>query len=544
MSVEIVKEQINKFLSTATPEVLAIKGGWGVGKTYCWDKYIEEFKNESALKSYSYVSLFGISSIDTLKQITFLNTIDITNIGEKPNIKERSKRWADKIRNFENPLIKKYIGGLGEIFNSVSQLAMKETIICFDDLERKSEDLSIKDFMGLVSFFKERMHCKVVLLLNEDAGDETFKDYQKHKEKIVDRQLLFQPAPEECFDTMFETYFEFRDFVRDCCIGLKIKNKRVITKVVEHTKEFLGLVDGFDDEIKKQVIHSTVVLSWCYYCHGADKENIPEFDFVNRSGLRKEDDERGWTKAKIKQWDNFLNSYGYQFSDEIDLAVACGIEQGFIDKEKLIPFCKQKQKEIDIQKNNVTWDAAWNLYHGSFSENKKDVALAFEKGMRDIAASTSASQYSQGLNILRSIKEDKLANDLIEFFIDSKKETPEALDVDGGFSFKVEDDLFIDRLRQAYLELKPEPTVKEILELRRGSNSYNNSEVEVLAKLDKEEIYDLFMSFEGEDLTDYIRVFMLLASGSEDLAEKVQYAFEKISNGSELNKCRLAKFRR
>jgi hypothetical protein len=543
MSVEIVKKQINKFLSTDTPEVLAIKGGWGVGKTYCWDKYIEEFKNESALKSYSYVSLFGVSSIDTLKQIIFLNTVDVINIGEKPNIKEHVKKWADKIKNVENPFLKKYLSGLGGAFNSIAQLAMKETIICFDDLERKSDDLSMKDFMGLVSFFKERMHCKVVLLLNEDVGDKTFKDYQKYKEKIVDRQFLFQTTPEECFDTMFETDFEFRDFVRDCCIGLKIKNRRVITKVVEHTKEFLGLVGSFDDEIKKQVIHSTVVLSWCYYCHGADKDNIPEFDFVNQPGVRKEDDKRGWTKTKTTQWDHLLNSYGYRYGDEINLAVARGIEQGFIYEEKLIPFCQQKQKEIDIEKNNVTWDEAWNFYHGSFSDNEKAVALAMEKGMRDIVAGTSASQYSQGLNVLRSLKEDELANDLIELFIDSKKETPEALNVNGSFSFRVEDALFVDRLKQAYLELKPELTVKEILELRRGKSSYNNSEVKVLAKLDKEEIYDLFMSFGDENLTDYIRVFMLLASSSEDLEKKVQYAFEKISYLSELNRLRIAKFR-
>jgi hypothetical protein len=301
-------------------------------------------------------------------------------------------------------------------------------------------------------------------------------------------------------------------------------------------------VDGFDDEIKKQVIQTTVVLSWCYYCHGADEKNIPEFDFVNRLGLRKDDDERGWTKINKKLWDDVLNSYGYQHSDEIDLAVARGIEQGFIDKKKLIPFCKQKQKEIDIKKNSASWTSAWNLFHGSFSKNEEDIASAFEKGMRDIAASTSASQYSQGLRILRIINKDGLANELINFYIDSKKETPEALDVDSIFSFKVEDDLFIDRLRQAYLELKPEPTVGDILNLRRGGNSYNQSEVEVLAKLDKEDIYNLFMKFEGHDLTDYIQVFMLLASSSEDLAKKVKYSFERISNDSELNKERLTKF--
>lgn len=44
MSVDLVEQQIRRFLASDTPEVLAIKGGWGVGKTYSWDKYIEEFK--------------------------------------------------------------------------------------------------------------------------------------------------------------------------------------------------------------------------------------------------------------------------------------------------------------------------------------------------------------------------------------------------------------------------------------------------------------------------------------------------------------------
>lgn len=543
MSVEIVKEQIRRFLSTDTPEVLAIKGDWGVGKTYSWEQYIEEFKDECELKSYSYISLFGINSIAELKQTTFLNTIDTKRIGEAPNLKGYSKKVADLVKDTKIPYVSKYVGGIGSLINSVSQLAMNKTIICFDDLERHSHGIRIKDFMGLVSFFKEQKGCKVVLLLNEQVGDETFEDYRKYKEKIVDRQLHFEPTAEQCFDTMFAEDFEFRDYVRDCCVGLNIKNKRVIRKIVEHTKEFLELVNGFDESIKRQVIHSTIVLSWCYYCHGADEKGIPEFAFVSQSGTRKENEKAGWTKEITVRWNMTLSRYGYGYTDEIDLAVARGIEQGFLDKEKLIPLCMHKQKECDIQNDSAKWDEAWRLFHGSFKSNEKDITLAFEKGMRDIAASTSASQYSSGLKVLRTLGEDTKADELIEFFIELRRGSPEVFDVDNVFTFEVKDELFVERLRESYLELKPEPTVKDILDLRRGSSSYNSSEAEILARLNTEEIFNLFMSFEGEELTDYIRIFLLLSGSRQDLAIKVNEALDRIANISELNKYRMGKFR-
>ncbi|CAM3929444.1 MULTISPECIES: hypothetical protein [Pseudoalteromonas] len=543
MSVELVKEQIQRFLSKDTPEVLAIKGDWGVGKTYSWEKYIKEFKNECALKSYSYVSLFGVNSISELKQTTFLNTIDTNRIGEAPNIKGYSKKVADLVKDTKIPYVSKYVGGIGSLISSVSQLAMNKTIICFDDIERHSKGITIKDFMGLVSFLKEQKGCKVVLLLNEDAGDDTFKDYKKYKEKIVDRQLHFEPTAKHCFDIMYADDFEFRDYVRDCCIGLNIKNKRVIRKIVEHINEFLELVDGFDDSIKKQVIHSTIVLSWCYYCHGADEIRVPEFSFVNRLGTRKESDELGWKKETTARWNMTLSRYGYAYSDEIDLAVARGIEQGFLDKEKLIPLCERKQKELDIQKASEKWERAWKLFHGSFNSNENEIALAFEEGMRDIAPNTSASQYSSGLKVLRTIEKNDKANELIELFIDLRRDNPEAFDVDSDFAFEVKDTLFVERLRESYLELKPEPTVQEIMELRRGSKSYNTSEAAILAKLEVEEIYDLFMSFNGEELTENIRVFLLLAGSNEDLATKVNEALKKISNISGLNAFRMRKFR-
>ena len=43
----------------------------------------------------------------------------------------------------------------------------KGIIVCFDDLERKSDNFKIKDFLGLVYQLKEEQ-CKVVVISNTD----------------------------------------------------------------------------------------------------------------------------------------------------------------------------------------------------------------------------------------------------------------------------------------------------------------------------------------------------------------------------------------
>ena len=62
MSLEDIKRSIKHFLSTDKPEVMCLRGKWGVGKTYLWDECLKESKVEGLLTAndYSYVSLFGM----------------------------------------------------------------------------------------------------------------------------------------------------------------------------------------------------------------------------------------------------------------------------------------------------------------------------------------------------------------------------------------------------------------------------------------------------------------------------------------------------
>jgi hypothetical protein len=44
-------------------------------------------------------------------------------------------------------------------------------IICFDDFERLSSKIDLKDIMGLISYLKEQKICKILLIMNEKELD-------------------------------------------------------------------------------------------------------------------------------------------------------------------------------------------------------------------------------------------------------------------------------------------------------------------------------------------------------------------------------------
>ena len=69
MSLALLEHEIKRFLSVDAPEVICVRGKWGVGKTFAWNRYLAAARDAQAIKldRYSYVSLFGIGSLDELR---------------------------------------------------------------------------------------------------------------------------------------------------------------------------------------------------------------------------------------------------------------------------------------------------------------------------------------------------------------------------------------------------------------------------------------------------------------------------------------------
>lgn len=201
-----IEKVITDYINTGnTDYAIMVTGGWGSGKTFFWNntlkKAIENInlpgQNEGNEKKYSAarVSLFGLTDVNQIRQ-RMLEACVTDKFNNKLFTYAKNKKSV--LRRIANGAIrkvaKKYADidkdELSEIYAIACNLAViKNTVFCFDDLERLNPKL-IQDTLGYINSLIESEHIKVVILCNEEEllqADENNEDsqYKKYKEKVV-----------------------------------------------------------------------------------------------------------------------------------------------------------------------------------------------------------------------------------------------------------------------------------------------------------------------------------------------------------------------
>lgn len=173
-SKEIVDAVISYVRDENAKYAILIDGIWGSGKTYLYENYlvdaidsVEVGKNER--KQNVYISLYGISSIDSLaKQLITNYLIYVKGNGNKL-IKKGLKPLAGII-GVASSAFSFSIGpistDLSNVFEEIEgSIDVKDMVICFDDLERCT--IPINELFGFVNNLIEHCNCKVIILADE-----------------------------------------------------------------------------------------------------------------------------------------------------------------------------------------------------------------------------------------------------------------------------------------------------------------------------------------------------------------------------------------
>ena len=555
MSFYIVKNEINRFLVSEQPEVLAIKGDWGVGKTFSWNRILQDAQSLDCIKlnKYSYVSLFGVDTLDAFKIHMFQQQIPTHLIGTEANLETLRDNTEEILEHIGKKSVSLFQGNqfarsFTPALESVSFMSLNNTLICVDDLERKGKDLAIKDILGLISLLKEQKGCKIVLILNDSAFEDTkFKsEYDTYKEKVIDIELLLAPSAQECVEVALHPKSFIYERLAKFIVALNINNIRIIKKIEKIAILLIEYLKIFEDEVTDQALHALVLFSWCFYIK--DK-NTPTMDYVKTIGHKMVGSDEKEFSDQEKLWQSILVEYGFHGADDFDLQISEAVVSGFIVQEDLIREAEKINRLVIASKSDASFKDAWRLYHESFDENETELVEGLYTAVKNHALYISPMDLNGTVKLLRDLDEDQKAEELIEFYIEKRIDEKQTFDLDQYVnSNNVIDAMIAQRFSDVRGETHDTRDLKQALKDIAEKNSFDGDDLEIMARATVDDFYNLFKNEKGEHLDSWISICLKIGhlDGATDrqvhISTTATQALIGIASESPLNARRVGKF--
>ncbi|WP_214756866.1 KAP family NTPase [Exiguobacterium sp. s157] len=206
-----------------------ITGPWGIGKS----KYIQDFVDIHP--EVSYLSLFGKKNIQEITEELYLGILKHDKYGEAKTLSRKIRKSLSSLNigptgvpvSIAVPLI-------GDVYEALSKKLEldKNFFIIFDDLERKHDNLDLKEVFGLIDRLSKFKNVKIILVADEenflDQDNDTFqKFHEKSIDKIYKITAYATDAPQAIFQPpIWEAIGEIEEIknIKNLRILIKIKN--------------------------------------------------------------------------------------------------------------------------------------------------------------------------------------------------------------------------------------------------------------------------------------------------------------------------------
>jgi hypothetical protein len=548
-SIETTKVEITRFLVGSEPAVLCVTGEWGVGKTFLWRSVLDGLRKSRGLSlaRYSYVSLFGLNSLDDVKSSLFENMEwldqDATNFAQlgKAGAKALAAR-AKKLSELAGAL-----PWVGQAFTKARSLyfsLIQNQIVCIDDLERRSKNLELKDVLGLISFLREQRGCKVALLLNAEQLGDKKDEFDTLLEKVIEAKVVLAPTAAECAAIALPTQDAISVALRMHCETLGIRNIRVIKQIERLARRIDELLIEFPQPIRDQAIHSLTLFGWSKY----DRESSPPMEFFKTSSI-----ERHLARGPAVQrpnewaaWESLLEKYRFRRSDDFDLALMKYVESMILDVEQIQGEARALQEQQRIAALHGTFEGAWRAFHDSFDDNEDEVVKEIVDGAKKSYEVVSLPNLNETVVLLKALGREAEARDVLNFFADKR--------TDAGY-WSPQDDPFsrgpLDPDVSAVVEQKKprEPEEFDVAEaLIRAAANYDSETIAKLATVPAQTYSNLISAARGDHLRSLVLSafeFRRISNASGDMRRVVssmEEALRIVGRKSRLNALRLRKY--
>lgn len=542
MKLSIIESAISEFLKTSKPEVMAIKGEWGVGKTYLWKKMVSDIKgkDESFLRKYCYVSLFGITSLQDLTVTIFSNMIKDKTDNKKLSIFTSSK-WRELSKFL--PYGEKITIGI----DTLAPIFIKDMVICFDDFERMKDDpnkLSADELLGFISNLKEEKSCKIVLIFNENELKSEKKElYIKYREKVIDKEIIYSPNINESLALVFNEHPN-KEIITNSCQLLNIINFRLLYKIKEFTELLSVHLEELDSELLEQTLQTLILAIASFY---SANETIPRFETLcsnhsishaslskKTASIKKTNETDEIENGKLKRCLTLFKKYQL---NSFDYSIIQIVKQGFIEGSNFISELNQLKDNSENRKIKLHYNKLWHqIYAGSFQDNQDEFVTSLIKRFKECVSVLDLNELNNTAIILNDLNESKQSKLLVDYFFEhnsaalSQKDDHDYL----PFFTSVSMTPYLQKRYDDHIQsLRPKISLREALMYMLNNSGWKHEHDEVVKQANEDDFYQLFTKENSEALHG------IVTTALERSPKKVTSTLKRIAKENHFNKIRI-----
>lgn len=243
--------RIEQYLSLDTNYAVIINGNYGIGKTFYVKNFlfprVKNIPNSNTETSFKpiLISLFGARSIEDIQNQIFLELYPILKT-----------KGAKLISGLGGGVLKYFGSDLKDLLKnsgaeSSDLIDYKNILLCIDDIDRKSEELSIKEVFGYINNLVENMEAKVLLIANEDELRKEINDtgnyYSLLREKVIGISMTFPSNTSIIYNEIIDS--KYKSTNSNYHIFLE-ENKNIILKRIEQNGQNLRNLIFFFEHFK------------------------------------------------------------------------------------------------------------------------------------------------------------------------------------------------------------------------------------------------------------------------------------------------------
>lgn len=543
MSVQITKAVLKNFLGDAETNVLALTGAWGTGKTYAWREALLAHRGNIKFKHYCYVSLFGINSMAELRTSLFTKSVAVSTLGQKLNFSVINEQGSSIVKDWLKvqyerfgPMLKSLPHGssisLG--LEALMPSAVRDTLVCIDDFERQTA-IKAEDVLGLITELREERGCKVALIFNvEKLGA---KDaYRAYREKAIDFEVLYAPTVQEAFDLVFDSKFPNRELALRNVVDLDITNVRILRKLQQLITRITPAMEQMHPNVVEESIATIVLLRWCAYAPDVSKPKIEEIENWNKYLMffRNEADQ----DPLILAWVQRLRTYGFTHVGDLDLAIARVVERGYVEGTGFVDVAKKRDEDHRNTEMSVPFAAVWHRFHNSFSDDQDAFIADLHEATMHAIAHISSSDLNSTVRLLRDLRRDDFADDLIEKFVEANRGKPKTFDLkEHPFGGSINDTKLRATFEAVYSGLTQLPGLEEAVTFMAKNSGYNPEHLQAMKVASVDEYQAMFLKQHDDVKLSSVISWSLRWADSEhsEITVKAKEALERIKATSLLN---------